>query len=971
MFATPALFNGPKQTIAMLKKKHAWFFVLPVLLLLGLILTFSSRPGDYAKLDDGIVVRLKKAAVNGAHLVKLQAVTDKIIHITASPLDSFPTQVSLMVEEKKRDPVKWDVKESDDTITLVTKYINARVSLTSGEVLFTDKTGRPVLQEQKMNGRSFVPVTVDGKPAYAVEQVFESPDDEAFYGLGQHQNGVMNYKGHQVDLTQNNTEIAIPFMVSSRNYGVLWDNYSITRVGDSRPYEPLSTLKLYAADGKSGSLTATYANKANPSDIFLQQQESIIDYEFLSSLKKWPTTVKMANSMVTWSGDIESVHTGLHHFLFRYGGYAKIWIGDKLLADRWRQPWNPGTAELEVDLVQGKKYPIKIEWNPDGGEAYLSLKWLSPLQGAAQRQWSIKSESGNAINYYFVYGNNMDDVIGGYRAITGAAPMVPKWAMGLWQSRERYRTQQEIESVTGEFRKRKIPLDNIVLDWSYWEEDKWGSQEFDLTRFPDAGGMIKTLHDKYNARFMISVWPKFYEGISNYKYFDDNGWLYKGNINNRQRDWIGKGYVSTFYDAFNPKAREAFWGLINKHLYVKGIDAWWLDSTEPDIHTNASIEERKELMMPGSMGSSTNYFNAYALQNAKGVYDGQRKTNPDKRVFILTRSAYAGLQRYGAATWSGDIGARWHDFKDQIAAGINFSLSGIPYWTTDIGGFAVEKRYERAQGKDLEEWRELMTRWYQFGAFCPLFRVHGQFPYREIFNVAPESHTAYQSMLYYDKLRYRLMPYIYSLAGKTNYDHYTIMRGLMMDFAADPAVKNIGDQYMFGPALLVNPVYDFNATQRKLYLPANTGWYDLYTGKYNSGGQFITAAAPLERMPVFVKEGSIIPFGPELQYTTEKPADTITLNVYTGKDGQFTLYEDEDTNYNYENGAAAKIPFQYNEQSGQLIIGAREGSFKGMLQERTFRINWMKKNKERKLNWDEPADVTIQYTGKKTIVKMR
>jgi alpha-D-xyloside xylohydrolase len=425
---------------------------------------------------------------------------------------------------------------------------------------------------------------------------------------------------------------------------------------------------------------------------------------------------------------------------------------------------------------------------------------MKPLQGEEASEYSFKSEAGTQIDYYFVFGKTMDDLIAGYRDLTGPATLMPKWAMGLWQSRQRYKTQDEILQTVAEFRKRNIPLDNIVLDWNYWEENQWGSQEFDQSRFPDATAMIKTLHEKYNTHFMISVWPKFYEGISNYKYFDEKEWLYKRNIANKQRDWIGQGYVSTFYDAYNDEAKKAFWNSINKSLFSKGIDGWWLDASEPDICSNLDIASRKLLMTPTALGPSVQYFNDYAVQNAKAVYEGQRTEKPDQRVFILTRSGFAGIQRFAAATWSGDIGARWSDLKNQIPAGINFSLSGLPYWTTDIGGFAVEHRYENAQGKDLEEWRSLMTRWYQFGAFCPLFRVHGEFPYREIYNVAPENHPAYKSMLFYDRLRYRLMPYIYSLAGKTYHEHYTIMRGLVMDFPDDPAVKNIGNQFMFGPA---------------------------------------------------------------------------------------------------------------------------------------------------------------------------
>ncbi|HVV03629.1 MAG TPA: TIM-barrel domain-containing protein, partial [Puia sp.] len=429
------------------------------------------------------------------------------------------------------------------------------------------------------------------------------------------------------------------------------------------------------------------------------------------------------------------------------------------------------------------------------------------------------------------------------------------------------------------------------------------------------------------------------------------------------RDWIGKGYISTFYDAFNPAARKGFWDLLNKKLYNKGIDAWWMDASEPDILSNVSPEKRKEQMTPTALGPAAEYLNAYPLVNAKGIYEGQRATNPDQRVFILTRSAFAGLQRYAAAVWSGDIAARWTDMKDQIAAGINFSLSGVPYWTMDIGGFAVEHRYEQAKGETLEEWREQMTRWYQFGAFCPLFRVHGQFPFREIYNVAPEDHPAYRSMLYYDKLRYRLLPYLYSLSGRVWRDDYTMMRGLVMDFGKDTAVYDIADEYMLGPSLLVAPVTQYKARERQVYLPAGQGWYDLYTGAYLEGGQHVTTDAPYQRMPVCVKEGSILPLGPDLQYTGERPADTITLLVYTGKDAHFTLYEDEGTNYNYEKGAYSNIPFTYNEAAGTLTIGQREGSFGHMLQKRVFRIVKVSRDRPVALDRVQTAGQVVRYKG--------
>jgi alpha-D-xyloside xylohydrolase len=409
---------------------------------------------------------------------------------------------------------------------------------------------------------------------------------------------------------------------------------------------------------------------------------------------------------------------------------------------------------------------------------------------------------------------------------------------------------------------------------------------------------------------------------------------------------------------------------MNKRLYSKGIDAWWMDATEPDMHSNLPVENRKEQMTPNFQGSSTTYFNAFPLVNAKGVYEGQRKVNPADRVFILTRSAYAGLQRYAAAAWSGDIASRWEDMKAQIGAGVNFSLSGMPYWTMDIGGFSVEKRYEDAKGAELEEWRELNTRWYQFGAFVPLFRSHGQYPFREIYNIAPEDHPAYKSMLFYNKLRYRLMPYIYSLAGQTYHQDYTIMRGLVMDFPNDLKASNAKDAYMFGSSLLINPVYKYKERTRNVYLPAGRGWYDLYTGNYYQGGQEISADAAYEKMPVYVKEGSIVPFGPELQYTDEKPADPVTLFVYTGKDASFSLYEDEGTNYNYEKGKFSTISLIYDEKTKSLTIGDRSGSYEGMTKERTFRIIVLNPKAAKKLNIDQKADYTIRYNGKQQVIKL-
>ena len=550
-------------------------------LIIFVISSYQSPPANnFTKLKDGILVKVSNPYPGGATRVKLQAITDKIIHVTAGVTDSVSGSTSLMAVTKPRNPA-WELKQQGDELVLQTAFIRASVSQTTGDVLFTDLSGKVILKELPNAGKSFTPESLDDGGAYQVCQTFESPAGEAFYGLGQHQNGLFNYKDEAVTLLQQNTTVGIPFMVSTRHYGILWDNYSITRFGDCRSYEPLSSLSLYNADGTPGGLTATYTSRRNPGLVRVQRTEPAIDYEFLSSLKKIPSGYSLSDGLVRWEGSFSTSFTGDHKFLLSSGGYIKLWIDGKLLADKWRQCWNPASTSLHLDLEKGKKYPIKIEWIPDGGESFVSLKWLPPVPEKKQNTFSFSSEAGDYINYYFIYGKQMDDLVDGYREVTGRAPIMPKWAMGFWQSRERYKTQDELLSVVKEFRKRDIPLDNIVLDWFYWKPDQWGSHEFDPDRFPDPDEMIKELHDKYNAHFMISVWPKFYVGTKNYDLFNNKGWLYKENVLNKQKDWVG--YVSTFYDAYNPDARKLFWNLMDEKLYKKGVDAWWMDATEPDI----------------------------------------------------------------------------------------------------------------------------------------------------------------------------------------------------------------------------------------------------------------------------------------------------------------------------------------------------------------------------------------------------
>ena len=585
------------------------------------------------------------------------------------------------------------------------------------------------------------------------------------------------------------------------------------------------------------------------------------------------------------------------------------------------------------------------------------------------------------MDYYFIAGQNLDEVISGYRTLTGKASLYPKWTLGFWQSRERYQSSKDIEENLKKFRDLKIPVDNIVQDWNYWKLDSWGSHEFEAARYPNPQAMLDSVH-AMNGRFMISVWPKFYDTVKNYKELDSKGWMYHQAIKDDIHDWLG--FRGSFYDAYSDGARKMFWRQMDENLYTKykfGIDAWWMDASEPNVRDCTPMWYRKALSGPTALGTSTEYFNAYSIVNADAIYNGQRSVNPNQRVFLLTRSGFAGEQRYSTATWSGDIATRWEDMRAQMTAGLNYSMAGLPFWGMDQGGFCVENRYVAAQqefdktGKenaDLKEWRELQARWNQFGCFVPLYRTHGQWPTREVWNIAPADHPAYKTIVAYDKLRYRLMPYLYSMAGMVHFKDYTMMRGLVMDFNGDDNVYDIKDQWMFGPALMACPVGEYQKYSRNVYLPKQKGWYDFYTGKHYAGGQTIVADAPFDKIPVFVPEGSILPVGPEMEWSDQKKAELIDLYVYAGKDGSYTLYEDEGTNYNYEKGKYAMIDFKYNDAQKTITIAARKGAFDGMLQKRRFNIVLVSDNNQQGISLAKaPKGKMVKYAGKAVTVKLK
>jgi alpha-D-xyloside xylohydrolase len=923
-------------------------------------------PAGLQKVTDGIIV------VRGDAVLKVSVCADDVIRVASARNAAFFDHPSEMLAGRPAASTDWQLGTGANVAILRTAKLQARVDLATGAVSFLDLEGRAILSEQP-GTRGLEPADVQGAHTFHVRQAWAANPDESLYGLGQNQLGLLDIKGYDLDLWQHNGTVAVPFLVSSRGYGILWDNDSFTRFGDLREFEAIPADQLLDADGKTGGLTASYYAGTHFEKLVDRRVESKVDISVPDSVKLPNHDINRAlpaegGTSVRWEGYIAPQASGTHLFETFSNCGIKLWIDDRLVMDHWRQGWLPWKEDAKVFLEAGHRHKIRLEWTRDEGMPTVRLGWKTPT---ADTDTSLWSQVGEGTDYYFVYGPRIDGVISAYRRLTGTAPMMPSWAFGLWQSRERYETQQQSLDIVKGFRDRGIPFDNIVQDWRYWAEDTWGSHDFDPVRFPDPDGWIKSIHDLH-AHLMISVWGKYDTGTANFKAMHDKGFLYERNLSEGTVDWLGQAF--TFYDAFNPGARKLLWEQMDQKLFRRGIDAWWMDATEPDLRPTPTLDGQRDYVNPTAIGPGTRVLNAYPLLNSSAIYEGQRAEAPDQRVFILTRSGFAGQQRYGAATWSGDTSSTWTSMSKQIVAGLGFSISGLPYWTMDSGGFSVPSHFsdKEAPPAVVDEWRELNTRWFEFAAFVPLFRSHGQYPYREMWQFGGENSPSYLAQLKMDRLRYRLMPYIYSLAGAVTQDNGTIMRALVMDFANDPAAREIRDQYMFGPALLVNPVTHYKDRSRSVYLPGTGPWYDLATGAAAKGGQTLDAAAPFDWIPVFARAGSIIPFGPELKYTGEKPEDPITLYVYAGADGAFTLYEDDGLSYGYERGAFACVPLRWNDASRTLTIGARAGSFPGMLAVHTFDIVCVSAAHPVGFSLDSPAaGQTVRYDGHEVEVVVR
>lgn len=600
------------------------------------------------------------------------------------------------------------------------------------------------------------------------------------------------------------------------------------------------------------------------------------------------------------------------------------------------------------------------------------------------------SDNGGCIDYYFIYGGDADGVIAGIRQLTGTVPMLPLWSFGFMQSRERYKTSRELTDVLDRYRADGVPIDVMIQDWQYWGDNYlWNAMEFNNPDFSNPERWIKHIHDR-NAKLMISIWSSFGPMTKPYRELQPKGMLldFQTWPQSGLSEWPPRmDYPSGVrpYDPFSKEARDIYWSHLTR-LYDLDIDGWWMDSTEPD-HLDFKEED---LELPTAMGPFRRVRNAFPLMAVGGVYDNQRAMDngSDKRVLILTRSVFAGQQRYGSNTWSGDVQSNWNSLRAQVPAGLNFALTGNPNFNSDLGGFFANSYNERSQDGSATQnplYQELYVRWMQYGVFCPMMRSHGTEVPRELYYYGKAGEPVYDALLGAVKLRYSLLPYIYSLAHDVNANNGTYQRALMMDFKADKNVWNIGNEFMFGRSLLVAPVLeakytperavsksragigdvDFNAPKStKVYLPAGTKWYDFESGKLFEGGQEIEREINIKSIPLYVKAGSILPIGPDVQYSTEKPWDDLEILIYAGADGKFCLYEDEFDNYNYENGAFSTIGFSWNDKSGKLTIDARKGSYDGMIANRTFRVVLITDGRR-------SAPKTINYSGKKVAAKLK
>ncbi|RKD13298.1 glycosyl hydrolase family 31 [Pelobium manganitolerans] len=788
--------------------------------------------------------------------------------------------------------------ESASAVTLETNKIILNFNKQTSAIDFTDRSGNIILSE-KPGSRKLTSNTVQGQPCFVAEQGFNSPADEHLFGLGQFQDGIFDIRNLSRKLIQVNTQIAVPFLYSSKGYGILWHQYGLTYFNPTT--QPVNLEKVNTAS-----------------------EESLVEVTTTSG------TQKISQQQALYTGKFSVAADGEYSFLLDLGNMDSrhlLTIDGVPFIDQ-SNLWLPPAVGKLIKLKAGE-HTVQIVC------ATRNIPKLSYKKTA--NETVFQSPNAKSLDYVVFFGDNADEVIANYRNLSGKVPMLPLWAYGFWQCRERYTSGDHLVNTVAEFRRRKLPVDVIVQDWQYWGKYGWGVPKFDETHYPEPEKFIKKIHD-LNAHFSISVWENL----------DKKSEIAKAYLNKnlfiKDSPWI---------DIYNPETQKVHWEALNKNLFSYGVDSWWMDATEPENDALAGKETY--------FGLGEFYRLTYPLFVSKAVYDGQRTTNPQKRVTILTRSAFLGQQRYGTINWSGDIGWDWDAFQRQIVTGLNYALTGMPYWTTDIGGFF---RPGNSQYTD-EKYHEILTRWFQWGTFNTIFRMHGYQTETEPWKYGTNVESNMRKML---NLRYRLMPYIYAEAWQIHKNNATMMRPLVMDFQNDEVAVSQPFEYMFGKSFLVAPVAKPGLAALPVYLPKSEGWFNFWTGAYFNGGQTLNTAAPLDEIPLFVKAGSIIPMGKVAQSTAQLARDTIEIRVYAGADASFDLYEDEGDSYNYEKGEYSLINFKWDQKKQSLTIGAVQGGYPNALKNRVFNIV---KFAGKATATTKITDIkAIAYSGKRTTVKL-
>ena len=856
----------------------SWILAL-VLCFCGVLLTAlpAQAASGFHRDPNGITLKGQSGVLH------VDVCSRNVIHVFFEPTRKFYFP-SVPVVTHPCGGTHFQVSSSGSTVRIQTADLTVSINRTTRNVHFLSATGKVILAEQP-NGRKLTLKTIDGAHTYQVRQGFELSPGEALYGLGQRADGTFNVRSMPVELLQANTNIAIPFLVSTKGYGLLWDDAALT-----------------------------YFN---------------------------PATRNISIDPTTGNGVFHTGRAGEYGFLLQGNLRKELQLdvcGKSVI--NVQNMWVPHAAGGTIRLKANTTCQVHAA---TGGETQLSVRYPSNTM-------AFQSQAGKGVNYYFMYGPSLNQVVAEYREETGAVPLLPRWAFGFWQSRERYSSQKQLLQVASEFRAKKIPVDVMVQDWQYWGKYGWNAMRFDRKYYPHPAQMISELHREH-LHFAISVWAKFGNETQVIQQFRKNNYLLRNNAQSAEPGESHSG--ESWVDMFNPGADKLFWADMDKRLFKDGVDAWWLDASEPE---GDPLKTSSTYLGPGLFVR-----NAYPLYETTAVADGQHSTDPNNRVAILTRSAFAGQQRLGTISWSGDISANWLTLKRQIPDALSFSMSGFPYWTSDTGGF-----FRPANQYTSKAYHQLLIRWFEFSTFTPIFRVHGWESKTAMWNYGPATE---KTILKFDKLRYRLLPYIYSTDRDVTSQGGSIINALPFEYPHQLALRNVSHEFLFGKSLLVSPVTRKDATSRRVTLPAGDGWTNFWTGLSLQGGHVVTAQAPLDQIPVFVKRGSILVLGPVIQSTAE-PENPMEIRIYPGRNASFRLYEDAGDGYGYQHGEYSMIPMRWNDRDRTLVIGPRAGSFPGMRKTYTLRIEVVRPGHGVGPNPDQHPDVVVHYRGQPITVPL-